>query len=197
MQFLYLSALRYLIGDLDRFRGKRKALTVVVRVSCRAVEIDFNSVVIADENSLPIFPVLLEGISLNETYRYLLTNVQFYHIQNITALIAPIKQLCYNEDSNEVKTKPLFNLASALGESGDCAKSLELFKKAFELHCKALGKKHANTLAVLDNLACAYGDIESYSKAMELHKKVYKLRCMVLGKRHPSTLASLHNLACA
>lgn len=80
---------------------------------------------IADENSLPIFPVLLEGISLNETYRYLLTNVQFYRIQNIAALIAPIKQLCYNEDSNEVKTKPLFTRKGAFVLFGEYPQSIK------------------------------------------------------------------------
>ncbi len=71
----------------------------------------------------------------------------------------------------------------------------QMYRQAFELEEKILGREHPDTLASISNLATILQYQGKYKEAEQMHQEVFELREKVLDEEHPDTLDSMNSLA--
>ena len=86
-------------------------------------------------------------------------------------------------------------LGLTLYNAGQYVEAEPPYKRALDIHEKALGKDHPSTATSLNNLALLYDSQGKYAEAEPLYKRALDIHEKALGKDHPSTARSLNNLA--
>ena len=73
--------------------------------------------------------------------------------------------------------------------------ALPLYRRALQIHEKALGPDHASTATSLNNLAYLLSGMGRYDEALPLYRRALQIHEKALGPDHASTATSLNNLA--
>lgn len=91
----------------------------------------------------------------------------------------------------------LRNLSYAQYKAALYKDALATDERRLRIAVKALGEKHAESIAVLRDVAIGYENTfdDGYARATPLLEKALRLRTEVLGERHPDTLGVLNDLA--
>ena len=89
----------------------------------------------------------------------------------------------------------MHNLAATFGYQGRWKEAEELQVQVVELHNRALGAEHPDTLISMHNLAWTFDSQGRYKESEKLNKQILEASTRVLGAEHPQTIRSMHNLA--
>ncbi len=78
----------------------------------------------------------------------------------------------------------VFNQMGILAlKEGDCAGSLESFRRALDLMTASLGEEHPWVLSVMNNLAASENCVGRWKEAEALHRRLLEAQSRVVGKR--------------
>jgi len=97
-------------------------------------------------------------------------------------------------DQPRLKAQLLQTVAETLRMLGLLDRSLEPQMQAVEIHRRAFGDEHPETLVAINSMAVLLVDLGRYDDVRPLYDEVFASRRKVLGEDHPLTLESLINL---
>ena len=148
----------------------------------------------------PILPLLLRGDVF-----FTLANVQYQDVSDggmpgraFTATLRTLVPLPRQPSADPALIEDLQHRhrhAHDVGEAGDWAEAVRLFRDLVADRTRLLGPDHPDTLTSRHDLALSAGRGGDPADAVRLYRDLVADRTRLLGPDHPDTLASRHQLA--
>lgn len=135
-------------------------------------------------------------INDEEKLRVLSDLATSYHFVGNTKKAIELIERCVEESNNLFSWMEYYsNLGVFYSELGEYDKAMKFALKNCDIHMKAYGEEHPDTLIALNNLAVCYNETGDYKKAAEILNKALNTIIKVQGENHPNTFMVLNNLS--
>lgn len=159
---------------------------------------NFGKVILDTDNISEAIRDILKGEDIDKLKALQqITNSKIFGVHELSLKV--MKRLVSLLLEKGAEEKALLNefksMAVLYCDQGEYKKALEWYQRTLIGREAALGKKHPDTLHIINNMAMVYKKQGKYEKALEWYHRALGEREGALGREYPNTLKIINNMA--